>query len=347
MHAAADPDPFATARPRIDEVEAAGLARALFGLSGRITRLASERDANFQVTTEDGAAFVLKIGNAAEDPAIATFQTAALRHVALRAPGLPVPLVRPARDGRDATAVSLEAGSRHVVRLLTFLPGAVQSRTAPSRPQAANLGRCLAALGRALRDFRHPAADHDLLWDLKRAARLRSLLPLLPAGQRTLAGRPLDRFEAEVLPRLAAFRRQVVHNDLNPHNVLVDPADPSRITGLLDFGDMVDTHLVNDVAVAAAYQVDGADRLGQIAAFVGGYHDVSPLTPEEVEALPDLIALRQAMTLLIAGWRAGLQPENRDYILRHAPRAAAALEGFEAIGRPAILARLRQACGME
>lgn len=341
------PDAFTTQAPQIGEAEARQLARDLFGLTGGIAKLASERDANFHVAAEGGPGFVLKLSNAAEDPAITDFQTRALRHIEARAPGLPVPLVHRSRAGADQTRHRIAAGTQHVVRLLAYLPGEPQHRTPPSPAQAAALGRCLAAIGLALRDFRHPAADHDILWDLKRAARLRALLPCVAPAHRALAGHALDRFEAEVLPRLAALRRQVVHNDLNPHNVLVDPAEPHRVVGVLDFGDMVDTHLVCDVAVAAAYQVGGPDMPGQIASFVGAYHAVSRLTPEEIDVLPDLIALRQAMTLLIAGWRAELYPENRDYILRNAPRAAAALDRFGAVGRPAILARLRQACALE
>ena len=49
----------------------------------------------------------------------------------------------------------------------------------------------------------------------------------------------------------------------------------------------------------------------------------------------------------IAGWRADLYPENRGYILRNAPRAAAALDRLATIGRPAMLTRLRQACALE
>ncbi len=343
----AQPAVLVTSVPQLGETEAAHLARDRFGILGRMVRLSSERDSNFHVTAEDGRAFVLKVSNAAEHPAITNFQTAALRHIEARAPGLPVPLVCPTVDGDDEVAVTLKAGTQHVVRLLTYLDGEPLYRVVQSLPQAANLGRCLASIGLALRDFRHPAADHDLLWDLKGAARLRPLLSHVTEACRALATRGLDHFEAEIAPRLAGLRRQVVHNDLNPHNVLVHPADPARVTGVLDFGDMVNTHLVNDVAVAAAYQVGCPDMLCQIATFVGAYHAVSPLEADEVDVLVGLIGLRQIMTLAIAGWRASLYPENRAYILRNEPPAAAALERLAAIGRPAILSRLRAACELE
>jgi hydroxylysine kinase len=82
-------------------------------------------------------------------------------------------------------------------------------------------------------------------------------------------------------------------------------------------------------------------------AFVGAYHAVSPLRAEEVDILFDLIALRQTMTVAITEWRSTLYPDNRAYILRNQPRAAAALDILDRIGRVAGAARLRQACDME
>lgn len=337
-----------TTAPRIDDTEASALVLRIFGLSARAHVLTSERDKNFYILSEDGREFVLRVANSAEDPAVSSLQTSALSHIEAAAPDLPIPTVRPSVSREFETVVRIAAGSEHVVRLLTFLPGEPIYRTASSRQQTENLGRCLARIGLALQDFRHPAASHDILWDLKGAARLRPYLVHIGDDRRkALADEALARFESAILPRLPGFRSQVVHNDFNPHNVLVDPNEPVRVTGVLDFGDMVETPLINDVAVAASYQVEGEDPLGRAAVFVAAYHATFPLRPEEVEVLFDLITLRQVMTVTITEWRANLYPENKAYILRNQPRAAAALEALNQIGRAAGTARLRQACEME
>ena len=337
-----------TPAPHIDELEAGALVSRVFGLSARAHGLTSERDRNFHIVSENGREFVLRVTNAAEDPAVSNLQTMALRHIKAAAPDLPIPVVQPSVKGAFETVARIAAGSEHVVRLLTFLPGEPLYRTASSRQQIENLGRCVARIGLALQDFGHPAASHDLLWDLKGALRLRPYLVHIGDNRRrALAEEVLAQFETIILPRLPGIRSQVVHNDFNPHNVLVDPKQPSRITGVLDFGDMVETPLINDVAVAASYQVEGDDPLGRIAIFVAAYHATSPLWREEVEVLFDLIRLRQVMTATITEWRASLYPENRAYILRNQPRAVAALETLSRIGRMAGTARLRQACEME
>jgi hydroxylysine kinase len=337
-----------TTAPQVTEKDASAIASRAFGVSAAARVLTSERDKNFHLWAEDGREFVLKITNAAEDRNVSNLQTEALRHIQVSDPCLPVPRVCATVDGRFETVAAFGEGPSHLVRLLTFLPGEPLYKTTPSHRQVVALGRALASLGLALRNFTHPAATHELLWDLKRASKLRILLPhVSDAPRRRRVADALDRYERRVQPRIAQLRSQVVHNDFNPHNVLVDPADPTRVTGLLDFGDIVDTPLVNDVAIAASYQVEGEDPLGRVAAFVAAYHSVCPLTPDEVDSLFDLITLRQAMTVAITEWRASLYPDNKAYILRNQPRAASALEFLEGVGREKGGARLRQACDME
>ena len=65
--------------------------------------------------------------------------------------------------------------------------------------------------------------------------------------------RLLEGFERHAVPLLRGLRRQVIHNDFNPHNVLADAVDDTRIAGVIDFGDMVHAPLVQDLATACAY----------------------------------------------------------------------------------------------
>ncbi|WP_206151260.1 phosphotransferase [Starkeya sp. ORNL1] len=336
-----------TTAPAADADNAAAIARDHFGIEAEVSLLTSERDKNFHLVAADGQEYVLKITNSAEDPVVTNFQTEALLHIEARDAGLPVPRVCRTVDGRTELALPL-GGETHTVRLLTYLTGEPQYRAPPSAPQREDLGRCLARLGLALRDFRHPGATHDLLWDISNVGRLRDWLPNIGDTElRELATGFLDRFEDEVRPVQQRQRRQVVHNDFNPHNVLVDPANPVRVTGVLDFGDMVETPLVNDVAIAASYQVAGAHSLVRAADFVAAYHSVLALHAEEIDILFDLIAMRHVTTITITEWRARLYPENRAYIMRNHPRAAEGLRAFAAIDRDAARRVFRQACGME
>jgi Ser/Thr protein kinase RdoA (MazF antagonist) len=309
-----------TPPPVLSPDQALDLARRHFGLTGQLSPLTSERDLNFRLTTDKGS-FVLKLANPAEPAAVTDFQTQALLH--LSTTDLPIQRVVPTLTG------AAQAETPHgILRLLTWLDGQPQHQTPRSPAQARAMGTITARLSLGLQGFHHQAATHVLQWDIKHAASLRPLLPAIAPDLRPLAQAALDRFEGVIAPHLPALRSQIVHNDLNPHNVLVDPADPARITGILDFGDMVETPLICDAAVAASYQVDPAQPWASLNAFAQGFHAVLPLTPLEARLLPALAATRMLTTLAIASARAARYPENAAYILRNVPAAAAALRAL-------------------
>ncbi len=297
-----------------------------WGLAGRLAPLTSERDLNHRLDTAKGR-FLAKITNPAEAAEMTDFQTRAFQHVAAVAPGVPVPRLVPDRTGapwRDTPAGRM--------RLFTWLEGAPLHAVPRSLALARASGLALAQLTAALAGFSHPADDHVILWDIKQFARLAPLLPVLTDPEtRHTADRALARFETAVAPRLRDLPTQVCHADFNPWNLLVGP-DRHRITGIVDFGDMVRTPRICDLAVAASYQIDPAAPLASLAAFVAGYREVLPLLPEETELLFDLITARMITTLTIAGWRAARYPENAAYILRNTPSARAGLAAFRALG---------------
>ncbi|WP_070887578.1 phosphotransferase [Pseudomonas argentinensis] len=340
-------DPLLQAQPaQVSAVRAGIIASEHFGVLGSARPLAGERDLNFQLTCADGSAYLLKISHPLETPQVVDFQNQALLRIQRADPELPVQRVYATRDGRYQAAVDID-GQSMLVRLLSFIDGRplhqVGGRSAALRH---NLGDAMARLDRALGDYRHPASGHELLWDMQQAARLRPLLThIADQALRTLVGEALDAFEAQALPRYPRLRRQVIHNDLNPHNVIVDPRQPERVLNILDFGDMVEAPLINEVGVAAAYQLGhGGDVLAPALDFMAAYHRRNPLHEEELEILGVLIATRLVMTIAITAWRASLHPQNRDYILRNVPQASASLRGLAAIEPAVVRQRIQQAC---
>jgi hydroxylysine kinase len=119
------------------------------------------------------------------------------------------------------------------------------------------------------------------------------------------------------------------------------------VTGIIDFGDMVETPLIVDLATASAYQiVPDEDPLQVLGEFVAGYHAASPIEPEEFSVLFDLVKARLVTTLVITAWRASLYPENRTYIMRNAGQAWTALGLLENVGRERARAHLMRACNV-
>jgi Ser/Thr protein kinase RdoA (MazF antagonist) len=310
--------------------EAAGVAAAVFGIRARLRRMIGERDQNYALQAEDGRGFALKIIHPAEDPAITDFQTSLLRHLAAADPALPVQRVVPALDGRAESAVRLADGTRRMVRMTTFLPGTIQRGLPPSENRGRNLGALLARIQLALAEFAHPADAHEIAWDIQHTAQQRAVIPEIgSAHQRALMEEAIGRFEARALPAMSWLRRQVLHNDLSGDNVVVDPRDPDRIAGILDFGDATRTAVINDLAIAVSYNlVETGNPLEGGLGLVAGFHAVKPLLREELDLLLDLVIARLVVRVGITEWRATRFPDNRDYILRTTPQTWRFLEAL-------------------
>ena len=335
-----------TPPPEFSAADATDLLRKEYGIAGSLKTLVSERDQNFLVEAESGNSCVLKITNSAEAVGVADFQTAALLHVAAKDPDFPVPGIRNTLSGRTETTITDADGREHTARVLSWLDG-IPLRFAEPRPDnAEQLGEFLARLGMALEDFEHPASDHVLLWDMLHAGHLVKLVDHIEDEDlRENCRARLARFEDDIGTTLEGLRSQVIYNDLNASNVLVDPNNPELLTGIIDFGDMVQSPLVIDVAVAAAYLCEeGDDPLASIVRFLRGYTRVRKLQTDEIALLYDLIITRNIMTIVITNWRAGQHPENRDYILRNEPRARATISTFIDAGKEHVTNLFLDAC---
>jgi hydroxylysine kinase len=316
---------------------AIALVRERYGLKTRAARLTGERDENFRLSAPDGAEYVLKIANPAEDPEVTELPVAALLHIERTDPGFPCPRVVRAHDGNTHVRFNDRDGVARVACLLTYLPGKLLGSSVRSQAQRAACGHTAGRLTRALAGFGHRAAHRAVVWDVRHAAYLRKLLgeiPELPCHER--AAELLERIVPAIDSRLPDLRRQVVHNDMNPLNILVDPRDDSRVTGVIDFGDVTHTALIADVAVAAAELIpQNCTGASQAQACVRdlaiAYHECVPLLPQELALLGTLVAARLLMNVVVHEWHVHHNPANDHY---------AALEADFISTRLAIAAQL-------
>src|SRR5262245_31623132 len=277
--------------PRLTIDDALSCASRDFGVTGRGSLLPSERDQNVVIQTDGGDRFVLKIANAAESRALLDAQNAALAHVARRSTLCPT--IVPAVDGRTIVEVRA-AGSTYLVRLFSWIPGVpLADAGVVSTELLEDFGARLAELDAALDGFDHPAIHRDFYWDLARARDIvRESSPLVAdESLRRLVRDVASRVDARDGARLARLRRAAVHNDPNDHNVLV--SETRTIAGVVDFGDLVHSYAIADLAIAIAYAVlDKPDPLDAAVSIVRGYARSRPLDDDDVASLWGLVLLR-------------------------------------------------------
>jgi 4-aminobutyrate aminotransferase-like enzyme/Ser/Thr protein kinase RdoA (MazF antagonist) len=340
-------DILETTAPNFPPARVKESIQELFGLEGDLSPLESERDQNFCLTTQNGEKLVVKIANKAEKKEVVDFQIKALEHIAVADPGLLVPRVIPSMNGKAIEVIQAKDGSQHLIRVLTYLTGRNPYENPTHFPLLRATGKYLARLGLALRGFFHPAADFELLWDAKQASKLKQYVDYVPdPQQREMVTYYLDRFDRLVLPKLPTLRAQIIHNDLGPDNMLVSEDDPGKITGVIDFGDMVHSPLVIDVAdTMTSMMYRSTHPLEHAKEYLAGYNEITPLEPVELSLLYDLCAIRMTMSIIIAHWRVTIHPYNEEYIMDGLERIWDTLVKWRALDPEHVTRSFFRICG--
>ncbi len=306
--------------PTFATEDATAIAHELYSVRATATPLPSERDQNFLLRTQAGERFILKIANSTEDRALLDAQHRAMTHVNERVEICQQ--VISARDGNRLTQIQSRDGKNHFVWMTTYLVGIPLGHVRRHSPELMrDLGRAMGQLDAALNDFDHPAIHRDFHWDIANGLGvIRQFEHLISeSAMRRLVVRIGDDFEKNSAPRLKDFRRSAIHNDANDYNIIAGGGNDiysrnQAIAGVIDFGDMVHSLTIADLAIAIAYALlDKPDPLATAAHVVKGYHAVFPLRDEEVAALWALVRMRLAMSVSIAADQQQRQPDN-DYL---------------------------------
>jgi Ser/Thr protein kinase RdoA (MazF antagonist) len=293
--------------PRFTAEDASNVARRDFGIEGKISPLPSERDQNFLIADESGRKYVLKIANLNDAPETLHFQNQAMRHVAGAVTGCRVQNIIASLQGAELTTIhNGSSGTSHCVRMLTWIEGEVLANTTAREPGLfESIGASMAKIDAALHGFTHPAMHRVLQWDLRQAGMARENAVLLSSDRRARVERIFlewDKIDWAALPH------GVIHGDANDYNVLTSGG---RMVGLLDFGDMVHSATVCDLAIVLAYtMLNEKQALSVAAQVIGGYHRGRPLIDAEQRALFPLILSRLAMSVCYSAHNRARNPDD-------------------------------------
>ncbi len=326
------------------------LAREYYGLEGTVNPLPGEIDLNYRLTTPEGASYVLKIAHTGESAAHLVFQHDLIAHLAKAGTGLQVPEVVPTVHGNSFTEITTPGGDDRFLRLLTWIEGRCLADIRPhTTALLEQVGAMCGHLSRALAGFDHPVAHRSLKWDPSGASWTRlHLSKLSEPDQQDLALYFWELFEREAVPLFPVLRKSINYNDANDYNILVTGEEASqRVPGVIDFGDAVFTHTVNELAIAAAYAaMHKPDPLAAIAHLVRGYHREYPLEEYEAQALFALIGARLLISVTCSAMNRAEHPGNAYLQISDAP-AWELMKKLRAIPPSLALATIRHACGWE
>lgn len=339
--------------PKFSPADAAQLAREHYNLTANANSLPSERDQNFLLQTQSGERFVLKIANATEQRTLLEAQNQVMRHLSERVTFCPRVLLT--NRGDDMTTIKSQAGESHFVRLVTYLPGIpLGTLKYHSDELLLDIGHKIGQLTISLQEFEQPALHRDFHWDLANGLRIirQNAKLILDASLRDSIQHLVEDFEKHTAPLLPALSQSIVHNDANDFNLLAGGGKDvytrnQSMVGLIDFGDMVYSYTISDLAVAIAYAIlRKSDPLAAAAQVVRGYHEARLPSEDELRVLFGLVKMRLCMSVCIAAEQQANQPENAYLGISQAP-IRSALPKLASIPESLAEAIFRQACGLE
>ena len=337
--------------PKFDGSDVVRFAHTLFGLQVKVDTLPSERDQNFRITTDDGTKYVLKIANAMEDKAMLDAQQQAMIHLTQH--NAPCPQIIPNLNGERFSTVESDDGTSHLLWLISHLSGIPMGKVKRHSPiMLTELGQTLGHIDKALADFDHPAIHRQFHWDLAEGLPVVNQYKSLVEDDalRQMIDQVVAQVKQDVTPLLPTLRRSAIHNDANDYNVLVGGGDDlytknQHVVGLVDFGDMVHSYTIAELAIAIAYAIlDKRDPLTMATHIVKGYHAAYPLQENEIDALFGLICLRLCVSASIAAHNLAQRPDDPYLAISQEP-IQRTLPKLLAIQPEFATAVFRQACG--
>ena len=197
-----------------------------------------------------------------------------------------------------------------VSRMLSFLRGQFLGDAEHTPALLTSLGTFLGKLDLKLRDLtNYTIQARQWEWDIQYLDLNKKYIDDIPnPTDRNIVRYFFTQFEENVRPLTPYLRKQIIHNDPNEWNILVQDGE---ISGIIDFGDLAHTFLINELAIAITYSCyDKEDPLQWAAILVKAYHNVFPLEEKEIKVLYYLIASRLCISVCNSAHAKITSPDN-------------------------------------
>ena len=188
--------------------------------------------------------------------------------------------------------ISSSHGKPEICRMLSFLKGDFFGEVTHTKELFESFGTFLATLDVKLRDFKNYTLQaRQWEWDIQYLDLNKKYInDISDSKDRNIVLYFFQQYEENVRPYYPELRKQIIHNDANEWNVLVKNG---TVSGIIDFGDLAHSFLINELAIAITYACyDKENPLEWACIIVKAYHQKLPLEAKEIQLLYYLIAAR-------------------------------------------------------
>ena len=197
-----------------------------------------------------------------------------------------------------------------ISRMLSFLKGEFLGKAKHTPSLFESLGTFLAKLDLKLKDLKNYTIQaRRWEWDIQYFDLNKKYINDIPNPKdRNVVAYFFNQFEEIVRPIVPELRKQIIHNDANEWNLLVKNG---KISGIIDFGDVAHSFLINELAIAITYGCyDKENPLEWAVILIKAYHQVLPIEEKELKILYYLIAARLCTSVCNSAHARKADPNN-------------------------------------
>ena len=316
-----------------------------YNLQCDVYPLDSYIDRNYRLTSSDGRQYIFKISTETDSPEFLQDQNNILFTLTnTLGPERQFPHVIPTVDKKEIIQFERSGENPLNARLLSYVEGQFLGDVEYSSEILFDLGTFLGEMDQILQEITSPHIRcRNFLWDLQNFSDIEEFISLLKDVElRRLVRYFLMQFRESVKPVLRKLKKQTIHNDANIWNLLIHN---ERISGIIDFGDMVSSYAINELAIAITYAImDKNDPVDCAVEIIRGYHSSLPLKEEEIQLLYYLIAARLSTSICMSTHSEIEDPSN-EYITISKKPAIELLNRWIGISPVYANNKFREACG--
>ena len=211
----------------------------------------------------------------------------------------------------DGNFLTREKG--HIYRLLSYVEGEFLGDVEHTPTLLRSLGIFLGKMDKTIHaEYHAPIYAKKTKWDLQYFKKNHEYLEHISnTKDRSLVDYFFLQFDEQVYPIQDQLRKGIIHNDANDWNVLTTGG---KVSGIIDFGDMCHSWLINEIAVSITYVMMEKDNPLEIASeVIKGYCELFPLEEIELHVLYYLVAGRLCTSVCNSAYSKTLKPDS-EYI---------------------------------
>ena len=231
------------------------------------------------------------------------------------------------KNGNTVEMISLSKEVRHLVILLTYIPGCqlkdIYKGNNIDLMLMFEIGKKIGQFETVLIDYYDPGFEFrkGYIWDPAMLKKVGKYIPKIKAfvqpKELELLEKYLENFLQKIEPNLPKFHQNIIHSDLSEANLIVNST--GKLLGIIDFTDCVYSYRLFELGNSLAYLMmhcfsEGNDPFQVARHILQGFMSEIELSGIERDHLLTAVTSRLVMTTVMGYYYYSLEPTN-EYLL--------------------------------